>query len=418
MLVNDTKSAASTQLAYVLDDEVEIGTLVCHCLVACGYETRQFVSPAPFLTAVKTSPPELIVLDLALGQSDAVEVIHQIKSLNYAGKVLLISGRDEATLREIAQIGARHGLLMLPPLKKPFRVAEFEHQLSLPANAAQPQATTMEAATTDTAAVELAEALRNRWLELWYQPKINLKSLSVCGLEALLRVRHPEHGIIVPSDSLPAADDPLYHPLSNFVLGRAILDWDRFAKESITIQISLNMPLSALLIPDFINIVRGWLPSRPKFPGMIFEITEDEIMCDLDSVREVISRLELYNCRISIDDFGLGYSSLSRLRDLRFCELKLNRSFVSNCAFDQAKQSLCRTTIELAHGFGASVCAEGVENDADLQTLIKMRCDIAQGDLFGKPMPYEECANTLRPSTRSSGRSNAAARLARAAWAS
>ena len=96
MLVNDTKSAASTQLAYVLDDEVEIGTLVCHCLVACGYETRQFVSPAPFLTAVKTSPPELVVLDLALGQSDAVEVIHQIKSLNYAGKVLLISGRDEA----------------------------------------------------------------------------------------------------------------------------------------------------------------------------------------------------------------------------------------------------------------------------------------------------------------------------------
>jgi hypothetical protein len=101
---------------------------------------------------VPTDDPLRVSLLPRLGQSDAVEVIHQIKSLNYGGKVLLISGRDEATLAEIAQIGARHGLLMLPPLKKPFRVAEFQHQLSLPAIAAQPQATTLQAATTNTAA--------------------------------------------------------------------------------------------------------------------------------------------------------------------------------------------------------------------------------------------------------------------------
>ena len=113
-------------MALVLDDEPQIGAIVSKVLQTCGFVPRQFTSPAPFLAAFRDSVPGLVVLDLSLGQSDAVEVIHQLETGKYQGKVLLISGRDETTLNEITQIGEKHGLKMLPPLKKPFRPTDLK----------------------------------------------------------------------------------------------------------------------------------------------------------------------------------------------------------------------------------------------------------------------------------------------------
>ena len=385
--------------AYVLDDEVQVGTVVCHVLVANGFAPRQFTTPGPFLVALKAAPPELVVLDLALGQSDAIEVMRQMEVARYTGKVLLISGRDESTLDEFTQIGERHGLAMLEPLKKPFRARDFKSRLAAPERLSrvEPSAIPKGGGADRTPTVDLGEALRKRWLELWYQPKIELKSLSVCGAEALLRVRHPERGIVLPSEVLPQAGDPLYQPLSNFVVGQAMSDWEYFSAQNISIKLALNIPVSVLVAPDFIRCMREWLPKDPSFPGLMIEVTEDEISRDAEAIREAASQLKLYNVRLSIDDFGTAYSSLSRLRDLPFSELKLDRSFVSNCALDGAKQSLCIAAIDLAHGFGASICAEGVENAEDLRTLIDMKCDTAQGFLFAKPMPFEEFANKMRP---------------------
>jgi FixJ family two-component response regulator len=119
-------------LAYVLDDEPQVGTLVCRVLGACGFTPRQFTSPAPFMAEVRAMPPKLIALDLALGQSAAIEIIHLLELLKYKGKIVVISGRDDTTLAEVTQIGERHGLAMLPPLKKPFRVADLEQRLAPP----------------------------------------------------------------------------------------------------------------------------------------------------------------------------------------------------------------------------------------------------------------------------------------------
>jgi two-component system cell cycle response regulator len=116
--------------AYVLDDEPQVGAMVCKVLEACSIASRQFTDPAPFLEQLKTAAPDLIVLDLSLGQSDAVEIIRHLEALRYTGQVLLISGRDQDTLDEIAQIGARHGLTMLPPLRKPFRPHDLKQRLA------------------------------------------------------------------------------------------------------------------------------------------------------------------------------------------------------------------------------------------------------------------------------------------------
>ena len=389
------------RLAFVLDDEIDVREFVCEVLTANGFLARQFSEPAPLFAETALTPPDLIVLDLALGRSDAVEVIRQLEALRFKGNVLLISGHDASTLAEIEQIGRSRRLAMLAPLQKPFRAAELKARLAAVAVLGDALTELRFTGKADAGAakkkmiVDPEEAHRKGWLELWYQPKIDLRSLAVCGAEALLRARHPEHGIVLPADLLPPSGDALYRPLSRFVIERALADWQALARQEMPLKLAVNIPASVIHAPDFIDVVRDLLPRDPKFPGLILEITEDEAIRDAEWVHEIATQLKLYNTWISIDDFGAAYSSLSRLLDLPCVELKLDRSFVSNCAADKLKTALCQAVIDLAHRFGAVVCAEGVETAQDLRTLIDMGCDSAQGFLFARPMARDTFAATI-----------------------
>src|SRR5579871_2790929 len=396
-------------LAYVLDDRREIGEVVCRMLVASGFAARQFSDPVPCLQQLKTSTaaarPEVMVLDLALGQSDAVEVIRQLEKLEFKGKVLLMSGSDITVLSEIQKIGIGRGLAMLSPLKKPFRMKEFKESLFGEAEVRRAE-TTQKLAETPT--VPLAKALSSNWLELWYQPKIDLKSLAICGAEALIRCRHPDHGIIPPAHFLPPAGDPLYSPLSKLVIQRAMTDWSQhFAGASTPLRLAINVPLSVIVAPGFVQLLRQALPKAAGFPGLMIEVTEGEAIGDVDLAHEVATQLKLYRIGLSIDDFGAAYSSFERLRELPFVELKLDRSFVSNCSADASKRALCQSAIGLAHSFGASACAEGIENPDDLRTLIEMGCDTAQGYLFAKPQSAKAFHAMLMGPAAASGSSAA-----------
>ena len=363
-------------------------------LAATGFTARQFSGASPFLAKIKADPPELIVLDLALGQTDAVEIIQQLELLEYSGRLLLISGRYESALTKIKDIGISHGLAMLRPLQKPFGIGELRRRLNATPEVLE-STTKIGNASAGWAPVDLSEALRNRWLELWYQPKIDLRSLNLCGAEALLRARHPEHGIISPERFLPPSVDPQLLPLTRFVIEQALADWNYFARHGVLLKLAVNVPVSVMRAPDFITMVRQSLPKDPKFPGLIIEVTEDEAIREPEWIQEIGAQLKLYEVLLSIDDFGCGYSSLSRLRELPCAEVKLDRSFITNCSTDDGKQSLCKAAIELAHKFGATVCAEGVENIQDLRTLIALQCDTAQGFLFARPRSPVAFLNVL-----------------------
>jgi diguanylate cyclase (GGDEF)-like protein len=383
--------------AYVLDDEPQIAALVCKVLGTCGIEPKQFTAPEPFLAELELAPPELVVLDLSLGQSDAVEIIRHLEILKYKGEVLLISGRDQATLVEIARIGSRHGLTMLTPLRKPFRAANLKQRLTAPRGdmpAAAAERSPDDKSPKDVL-IQLVDALRNNWLEVWYQPVIDLKSMTVFGAEALVRARHPYYGVIAPANLLPPAGHSAYEPLSKFVLGQAMADWRRFVDQGLRLRLAVNVPVSVIHTPDFIGLIRSILPTDASFPGLTIEITEDEIIRDPKWAREIAIQLMLYNVGISIDDFGSAYASLSRLNELPVVEVKIDRSFVAGCSSDRHKRGLCQTVVELAHRFGATACAEGVDTPEDLRELIEMGCDTAQGFLFAEPMPADKLAATL-----------------------
>jgi EAL domain-containing protein (putative c-di-GMP-specific phosphodiesterase class I) len=221
-----------------------------------------------------------------------------------------------------------------------------------------------------------------------------------------LRARHPEHGVRPPAEFLPTTGDPLYQPLTGFVIRRAMTDWRRFAELGMQLKLSVNVPISVLHTPDFITLVRQHLPTDPTFPGLIAEVTEDEVIRDPEQVHEAATQLKLYNVTISIDDFGSAYSSLSRFLALPCSELKLDRSFVSDCSSDKLKRALCQTAIDLAHRFHIAVCGEGVENAEDLRALIDMGCDTVQGFLFARPMTADELVQMLgRQATQAPGAS-------------
>jgi EAL domain-containing protein (putative c-di-GMP-specific phosphodiesterase class I)/ActR/RegA family two-component response regulator len=376
-------------LAFVLDDDTAVATVVSKQLAMLGMEAWQFGDPAKFFTSLKVARPKLVVLDLGLGRSDAVEVLQQLDAVKFQGRILLISGRDQRTLDEIEKVGRSRGLRMLRSLQKPFRAIDLkrscEQELDDPVPTPPKSSVTRVRPT-----VELAELIQHGWLEVWYQAKINLKSLSISGAEALIRARHPSHGLLAPIDFLPPAGDPLYGPLSSFVLRRAMEDWQLFAQRGYPLKLAINVPASVLGAPGFVEEVRRAIPHDQDFPGLLIEMTEDEITADPRAVAEIMARLRIYNAAISIDDFGTAHASLSRVKDLPFTEIKLDRSFVSGCASDPVKFGLCETVVDLAHRFGGSACAEGIETIDDLKCLAGLGFDSGQGYLFAKPMPRDE----------------------------
>ena len=376
---------AGTRAVYVLDDDARVRSSIVRILTGGGYRPVEFSEPVPMLEQLKLVAPEIIVLDLALGKSDAVDVMRHLADLKFAGKILLISGRDEITLHEIQGIGERLGLSMLPSLRKPFRAAELIIGLNSRTVAVDRAPTTRT--PDEKITVDLLTAINSGWLELWYQPKIDLQSFVVCGAEALLRARHPVHEILTPAVLIPPAGSVLHQPLAKFVIRRAMLDWRLFADCGMPLKLAINMPVSVINAPDFMSSLREQLPTDTQFPGLVIEVTEDEVIRDLQWIHEVSTQLKLYDVGISIDDFGTAHSSLSRLLELPCVELKLDRSFVANCAFEPLKYALCQTVVDLAHRVGSRVCAEGIEKVEDLMAVIRMGCDTAQGYIFAKAMP-------------------------------
>jgi EAL domain-containing protein (putative c-di-GMP-specific phosphodiesterase class I) len=375
-----------TRTAYVLDDEPGVRFVACHILKASGFAPREFAEAQPFLKAVYENPPDTVIVDLSLGNSDAVEVIRQLATMPFRGKVMLFSGKDENTLQEISGIGKSRGLAMLPPLRKPFRAPDFKRCLF-----AEPEVSAIKRETREPLPeIDLLEVLRNNWMELWYQPKIDLRTGLIVGAEGLVRARHPAYGLVPPSAFIPPPDDPRHEELARFVFGRALSDWTQFAAAGLRIRLSVNVPVPMLYTPGFAAMVRGMLPDHPKFPGFIIEITEDEAIRDAFLVNEVAAQLKLSNIWLSVDDFGAAYSSLSRLLDLSCVELKLDRSFITGCSSDDLKREICRTVIDLAGKCGVSVCAEGIETAADLGALVAAGCPVGQGYLFARPMELRD----------------------------
>jgi EAL domain-containing protein (putative c-di-GMP-specific phosphodiesterase class I) len=244
--------------------------------------------------------------------------------------------------------------------------------------------------------VTLADVLHRGWLDLFYQPKIELKSKRMVGAEGLVRARHPTRGVLGPGVFLPGASEDDILALTEHVIIAALKDWEDCAAHGMSMKLSVNVPVSALVKLPIPTILREQRPRASNWPGLIMEVTEDEIIHDLKIANDVADELRAFNCTLALDDFGAGYSSLARLRQLPFSELKIDRSYVTNCHVDRVNAGLCETIVELGQRFGLKTVAEGIETSHESHKLQGIGCHIGQGYLFAKPMPKAQLIGIMR----------------------
>ena len=226
-------------------------------------------------------------------------------------------------------------------------------------------------------------------LTLHYQPKIDLRSGELCGVEALIRWQHPIRGPISPADFVPVAENTgLINPFTLRVLDMAIQQAHHWMTAGRTLPIAVNLSPRCLLDPDLITKVSGRLHTI-GLPAdlLVLEVTETAVMADPVLALATLHGLHALGIRLSIDDFGTGYSSMAYLKELPVDELKIDRTFVSTIDTDRADATLVRAAIDLGHNLGLKVIAEGVETPAQVAVLQTLDCDIAQGYHFARPMP-------------------------------
>jgi EAL domain-containing protein (putative c-di-GMP-specific phosphodiesterase class I) len=244
--------------------------------------------------------------------------------------------------------------------------------------------------------IAIAEALRNHWFEIWYQPKVDLKRKCLAGAEALARIRHPELGVLMPGSFLPEVDADSIAALSEHALVSTLCDWTMFAEAGFNLHLAINVPASVLLKLPIPRLVEENRPKSTQWPGLILEVTEDQVVRDITLANEIATQLRVSGITIAIDDFGAGYSSFASLRELPFAELKLARSFIKGCATDPTNRAICQTAIDLAHRFGSAAVADGLESVADMQAMMVMGCDFGQGVLIAPSMPKQDFLDLLR----------------------
>jgi diguanylate cyclase (GGDEF)-like protein len=255
---------------------------------------------------------------------------------------------------------------------------------------------------------ELRQAIERENLILYYQPKIDFRTDSVRGVEALVRWNHPKHGYIEPDNFIPLAEyTGLIKPLTSWVLKTAISQYNNWIRDGVDekIVVSVNLSSISLLDPLFSEELEGLIKTSGIKPENIeLEITESAVMTDPEQAMETVKQLRALGTKLSIDDFGTGYSSLAYLKRLPVNEIKIDKSFVMNMIADENDEMIVRSTIDLAHNLGLDVIAEGVDSGEVWSKLHELKCDGAQGYHICFPLPAKELIRWLKGRDMGAGR--------------
>ncbi len=244
---------------------------------------------------------------------------------------------------------------------------------------------------------DIRKAVANNEFELYFQPKVALRQADTPNMEVLIRWNHPSRGFIPPDEFIPFAEHTgAVRLITHWVIDNAIAQAGRWHEQGTEVKISLNVSSRDLLNPNLSTIVQNAL-SKSKLPidHLCLEITESALMDDPDKARDMVQSLHDMGIRLSIDDYGTGYSSLAYVANLPVNELKIDKVFVNNMLDSAEDSAIVRSTIELGHYLKMTVVAEGIEERAELARLREFGCDYVQGYLVCKPMQEAEMLTWL-----------------------
>jgi EAL domain-containing protein (putative c-di-GMP-specific phosphodiesterase class I)/CheY-like chemotaxis protein len=328
---------------------------------------------------------DVAIVDLALGGMDGMELLRAIAALQSKVSVIVTGAQPAGVLFSVETLVQAHGVELLGTLAKPVGAARLKALLD---NYQPPARAPAAEPGPRFSFAEVGAGLQKRQFEPFFQPKIELSTGHVTGLETFARWRHPEHGVLGPGAFIGALEQ---HRRVDF------LDWTmielsvercrKFHDQGIPISISLNLAPATLAHPNFVRQIASCMKRHGVLPDYLsFEMTENAILdFDVDFIERLV-RLRMMGFGLAIDDYGTGRSNLQLLARIPFSELKIDRSFVDGASKKRPLGTVLKSCLGLAHSLDRTSCAVGVETRQDWDFLQELGCTYAQGYHIANPM--------------------------------
>ncbi|MGB9153933.1 MAG: EAL domain-containing response regulator [Alphaproteobacteria bacterium] len=411
----------------VVDDQIEFGRFVEEVGKSVGCDVRVSLHALDFKDSVAQWKPSLIIISLAMPEVDGVELLHWLALQHSRTNIIIVGAANLRVIDAARRVGEQRGLNMRFALAKPVSIQDLVEKLELlkqieepladkallrqeiktiPAPTAEEIKTILPPPAQEKPVVhvepnagsfnreDFMRGLAGGEFILFYQPKISLKTGKIKGAEALARWNHPQHGILPPNSFIFVMEEMgLIDNLTTHILSSVLYQQKIWRAEGFNLQIAVNLSPRNLHSEAFADTIIA-LCNAEKVPpdSIMLEVTESSDMLYKLEALDIITRLRLQGFEVSIDDFGRGYASLTRLQQLPITEIKIDLSFVLKMLKNPDALVIVQTVIDLARNMRMTSAAEGVETPELYLLLAELGCDVAQGYAIAKPLP----ANQLR----------------------
>lgn len=379
--------ASPIRSALIVDDSLvqrRHTSKLCRALgIADIHDASNGAEGLALLCALKPQP-ELLVLDLEMPTMDGFQVLQELQQSRIDVAILVVSSREQSLLDLVSRMGGELGLRVLGSLQKPLSLAGLRDILAAPDLRTEPEAPALALPPGD-----LAAAIARNEIQVEYQPKVDVRTAIVRGVEALARWNHPTLGQVSPSAFIALAEKHGYiHDLTMRLMNDVMLQSAAWRSEGLHLTVAINLSptlLDRATLPDEIASMQQCYGLAPE--QIVLEITESSVVGSGSVTLGVLARLRLKGFGLSLDDYGTGFSSLQQLTRIPFTELKIDRSFVHGAHERENLQVILRSALEMANRLGIASVAEGIETVEDWRLLQDLGCGLGQGFLIGKPMP-------------------------------
>jgi EAL domain-containing protein (putative c-di-GMP-specific phosphodiesterase class I)/FixJ family two-component response regulator len=381
----------------LLDDDPIMMEIQRRMLQNLGYSQLATASSAKeALLQLEHDPgsAELIVCDLDMPDVDGIEFLQNLSASPFRGSVILLSGVSARVMHTVQKLLGDTKLTILGALTKP---ASRDAIRALLECWRPPVAESAKKKGLLFSVEELYAANRDRQWVVHYQPQISLRNAELVGMEALVRWNHPVHGLVYPDSFIPQAEAcGAIQGLTKRVMQQALAQQVHWRCGGINVQVAVNISMECLQAPEFWRQLGSLVRNASVAPSDVcLEITETQLMSSSPTPLENLVRLRMQQFALSIDDFGVGHSSLAQLRDVPFTELKVDRGFVSGARHNQIIRPILEGSIGIAKRMDMKSVAEGVETEDDWRLVRELGCDVAQGYFIARPMTGDRVEDWL-----------------------
>jgi EAL domain-containing protein (putative c-di-GMP-specific phosphodiesterase class I) len=392
-MVEETPAVASFR-ALILEDHEFQRRIGVQILEHCGAShVLEAADGATALALVKAAsqPIDVLLCDLNMPGMDGLAFLRHFAELGSASSVILGSALDPSIIRAAEIMARSYGVRILGVVEKPLSPVKL---MPLLLRHFSQQRVTPRPPVKLMPLKEIAAGIEHLQFEPFFQPKVDIRTAALVGVEALMRWRHPDRGLIQPGEFIPVMESSgLISPVTFTMIEAALAHCGRWRDLGLDVPVAINVSPVSLRdtsLPDRLEaliLAAGLLPS-----SVTLEITESVAMTDFGHSLETLARCRMKGFDLSIDDYGTGFSSMQQLTRLPVSELKIDQSFVTGAADEPILQALIETSVTMARRLNLKTVAEGLENSDDWSVVARLGCGAAQGYFIAKPMPGEHLA--------------------------